>query len=350
MAARYADLDVRSIVWSFVQSLTQVWSRRQYGDRRSAMTMATSPARVVDKTRLSSEVCGLTLECETGRFTGLEPGSHIDVHLAGDVVRQYSLTGWDDTCARLSLAVKHETDGRGGSAAMHALQIGDTVQLAGPRNHFRMVEDDRPRVLVAGGIGITPLLAMAKDMAGTLAFDLHYFVRNRSLAIFDRELRDLGLGERYALHCDDEEGIPDFMHLVGAHPADARFYVCGPEIMLTSLQKACEELGRGSVHFERFAAVPHEAEAAQQFEVVLSSTGQSFTVGAEQSILGVLRDAGQDVDWGCTEGVCGTCITDVLEGEIEHLDSVLSDEEHAAQDCMCLCVSRARGARLVLDL
>ena len=312
--------------------------------------MAASPARVVGKDRCSDEVCALTLERETGSFTALEPGAHIDVHLDGDVVRQYSLTDWNAAGTRLSIAVKVEPEGRGGSQAMHALDVGDTVLVAGPRNHFRMIDDDRPRVLVAGGIGITPLYAMARALhASGTAFALHYLVRTRSLAIFDEELRGLD-APGYALHCDDEHGIPDFHRLVASHPADVRFYVCGPEIVLTSVQKACEELGRGSVHFERFAAVPHEAEEARAFEVVVASTGQSYAVGPEESILGVLRDAGQDVEWGCSEGVCGTCITDVLEGEIEHLDSVLTDEEHEAQDCMCLCVSRARGPRLVLDL
>jgi vanillate O-demethylase ferredoxin subunit len=309
-------------------------------------------ARVVERVSLSSEVCGLTLERVLGRFAGLEAGAHIDVHLDDDTVRQYSLTEWDEDGRRVSVAVKREPDGRGGSLAMHALAVGDVVPISDPRNNFRLAEGDKPRVLVAGGIGITPLYAMARALsADGLPFDLHYMVRSRSLAAFDGDLRALGLGEAYHLSCDDEDGIPDFMRLVERYPRDTRFYVCGPEVMLTAMQKASEELAIGSVSFERFAAVPStESVDTRSFQLVLNSSEEVYDVPADRSILQVLREAGRDVDWGCTEGVCGTCITDVLEGDIEHRDSILSDEEQQAGDCMCICVSRAKGSRLVLDL
>lgn len=309
-------------------------------------------ARVLDRVELGSEVCRLTFERVEGRFSRLEPGAHIDVHLDAETVRQYSLVEWDDLGAWVSVAVKREPEGRGGSVAMHALAVGDVVRVGGPRNNFRLVETDQPRVLVAGGIGITPLLAMARTMRATgRSFDLHYLVRTRSLAVFDDDLRSLGLDGRYRLSCDDEDGIPDVMELIGRYPRDTRFYVCGPEVMLTAVRKASEELAIGSVTFERFAAVPsQEPVQGHPFEVVLNSCDEVLQVPADKSILRVLQEAGRDVDWGCSEGVCGTCITDVLAGEIEHRDSILSEDERRAGDCMCLCVSRARGDRLVLDL
>lgn len=309
-------------------------------------------ARVVDRIERSAEVCALTFERADGSFSRLEAGAHIDVHLGPETVRQYSLTDWDDTGTRVSVAVKREPDGRGGSLAMYALAVGDVVSIGGPRNNFRIIDGDHPRVLVAGGIGITPLYSMARQMsADGSKFDLHYMVRSRPLAVFDRDIQALGIGHRYQLRCDDEEGIPDFMDLVQRYPRETRFYVCGPEVMLNAVLKASEELAIGSVAFERFAAVPTaEPIDAHPFEVVLNSSDETFNVPPGRSILSVLRVAGRDVDWGCKEGVCGTCITDVLEGEIDHHDSVLTAEEQQAGDCMCLCVSRARGDRLVLDL
>lgn len=311
----------------------------------------TMSARVVSKVELSEDISAFTLAAADGAFEGCEAGAHVGVQLSSELSRSYSLTDWDPAGAWVSLAVKREPEGRGGSLAMHALEVGQEVVVAGPRNNFRLVTESEPVVLIGGGIGVTPIYAMARVLqAQGREFSVHYQVRTRELAAFDPALRELDLRERYRLHCDDVDGLPDFRLLLKGYPTDAHFYVCGPEPMLAAVQNARREVG-GTVIFERFSAVPVAGPDEEHvFTVVLDSTGDEHEIGPGQTILEVLRSAGHDIDFSCTEGVCGSCITDVIAGEIDHRDSVLTEEDHEAGDCMCLCVSRARSARLVLDL
>ena len=309
-------------------------------------------ARLTDSVALSEDVTRFTFEGVDASIPGCAAGSHIDVHLPNGMIRNYSLCDWASDGSRVSIGVKLEPFGRGGSAAMHELEVGSIVQISPPRNTFPLRTGEAPIVLLGGGIGITPLYAMARVLqaAGT-TFDVHYMVRTRALAAFDGPLRALGLSDAYQLHCDDTDGRPEFQSLLKAHPSHTRYYVCGPEVMLNAVQRASEDLGRGSIFFERFAAAPRVDDGPQEsFHVAVRSTGEEFEVPAEKSILEVLRDAGHDIDYACSEGACGTCITDVLEGDIEHRDSILTDEERTEGNCMCICVSRARCARLVLDL
>jgi vanillate O-demethylase ferredoxin subunit len=312
----------------------------------------TTSARLVRRVPLGDDVCALTFRAVGAAFDGLEPGAHVDLHLPGGLVRQYSLTGWDDAGRELSVAVQREPDGRGGSLAAHALAVGDPVELGGPRNTFRLVPSTGPVVLVGGGIGITPLVPMARALRDEgRDFHLHYLVRTRAHAALLPALEELRLGDRCSLHCDDVEGLPDLAALVERYPADTSFHVCGPEAVLDAVRKASEELGRGIVSTERFAAFPEAHRAGDRpFTVVLGSTGQEVPVPAGTSVLRALLAAGRDVAYSCGEGVCGTCITEVLAGEVDHRDGVLTEDEWRAGDCMAICVSRARGPRLVLDL
>lgn len=309
-------------------------------------------ARLVGSTPLSGDVTRFTFEAVDASFPDCAAGAHIDVHLPNGLIRNYSLTDWEPDGRRVSVAVKLEPAGQGGSVAMHALEAGSDLRVSRPRNTFSLRSEAEPIVLVGGGIGITPLYAMARSLrAAGRSFELHYLVRTHALAAFDGQLRELGLGEAYQLHCDDADGPPEFQSLLKAHPSNTHYYVCGPEAMLGAVRSASEDLRRGTVFFERFSAVPQADNGPQEsFRVAVRSTGEELAVPAEKSILEVLRDAGHDVDYACSEGACGTCITDVLEGEIDHRDSILTDEERADGDCMCICVSRARCARLVLDL
>ena len=309
-------------------------------------------ARLVESTPLSEDVTLFTFEAVEAAFVACAAGAHVDVHLPNGLIRNYSLTDWDPAGRRVSVAVKLEPAGRGGSVAMHALQTGSVLQISQPRNTFALRDGDEPIVLIGGGIGITPLYAMACLLrSAARPFEVHYLVRTRQLAAFDDGLRALALGDSYRLHCDDTDGLPEFQSLLKAHPSNTHYYVCGPEVMLAAVQQASEDLQRGTIFFERFSAVPQaDSGPRESFRVAVRSTGEEFDVPAEKSILEVLRTAGHDVDYACSEGACGTCITDVLEGEIDHRDSILTDEERADGDCMCICVSRARCARLVLDL
>lgn len=312
---------------------------------------ATVQARLVGRVPLSSDVCTLTFET-AGPLGQLEPGAHVDLHLPGDLVRSYSLVDWDDSGRRVTVAVKEEPQGRGGSLAAHRLEVGGLVELGGPRNNFPLGAIGRAVMMLAGGIGVTPLYAMARALTSAgRPFELHYYVRSRDLAAFDGRLRALELGERYRLHCDDEDGFPDFWQLLADRRADTHYYVCGPELMLNAVLKAADELQRGVVHFERFAAAsPGEDVVDEAFSIVLDRSGEVLTVPADRSILEVLRGTGRDVEYSCGEGTCGSCILDVLDGDIDHRDGILTDEEKAAGDCLCICVSRAAGPTLVLDL
>lgn len=309
-------------------------------------------ARLVGATPLSYDVALFTFEGLDAPFPGCAAGAHVDVYLPNGMIRNFSLTDWDPAGRRVSIGVKLEPAGRGGSAAMHALEVGCEVQISPPRNNFALRTEAEPIVLLGGGIGITPLYAMARALlAAHRPFELHYMVRTGALAAFDGPLRSLGLDEAYHLHCDDSDGPPDFAAVMKDHRSETHYYVCGPEVMLRAVQQASADLGRGTVFFERFSAAPQPAVGSRKpFRIAVRSTGEELEVPPERSILEVLRDAGHDVAYACSEGACGTCITDVLEGEIEHRDSILTDVERSAGDCMCICVSRASCARLVLDL
>lgn len=314
--------------------------------------MDTQRARLIRKTQLSPDIADFRFEPTGERFTGLEAGAHVDVHLGDSLIRQYSIWDWDHSGKWLNVAVKLETDGRGGSQAMHALQDGAALEIGGPRNNFALQDTDRHITLIAGGIGATPIHAMAHYLRNKQAdFRVYYLARAREHAAFDAQFRSLGLNEWYHLHCDDEDGMFDFARVMQTVPAGGDIYTCGPEPMLQAVLDAGTGLRGGSIHFERFAAsadMEHAPNAV--FEVEIESSGAVFQVTENQTILGVLRDNGIHVDYGCSEGLCGSCIVDVASGDIDHRDAVLSPEEQAANEFMCLCVSRARSRRLVLRL
>jgi ferredoxin-NADP reductase len=176
-------------------------------------------AQLVARLQMSQDTCSFTFAAMDASFPSCDAGSHIDVHLPGGLVRNYSLTDWEPDRVRVSVAVKLEPAGRGGSAAMHDLEIGSIVQIGPPRNNFPLRTDGQPIVLLAGGIGITPLYAMARVLrVRRRQFDLHYLVRTRTAAAFDAPLQDLDLDGAYHLHCDDANGLPDFAGLLVCYP------------------------------------------------------------------------------------------------------------------------------------
>lgn len=250
------------------------------------------------------------------------------------------------------IAVRREDEGRGGSRFMHSLQAGAALRIEPPKNDFALGPQTGCAVLVAGGIGITPLLSMAAQCkAEGREVRVVYAGRSRALMAFLPELDGL-LGNALAVHADDEQGAPlDIPALLNGCGADDRLYVCGPKVMLDAVLAEAGTRGwpRERVHFELFteqAAVAGD----QAFEVVLSQSGQSHTVPAGQSILECLIAQGCDPLFDCKRGECGVCAVPVLEGEVDHRDYVLTAAERAAGNVIQICVSRARGQRLVLDL
>jgi ferredoxin-NADP reductase len=278
------------------------------------------------------------------------PGAHVDLVLADGLVRQYSLCGDPGDLSTLHVAVLREEAGRGGSRHVHdELGEGDVVRVRGPRNHFPLVQADR-YLFIAGGIGITPILPMIPQAEAAGAdWQLVYGGRTRSSMAFQAELQDRYPG-KVVIHPQDEAGLLDLPTLL-ADPGATAVYCCGPEGLLAAVEERCASLPKGTLHVERFAPKEGAADGPREsFEVELAQTGTILTVPADRSVLDVVEDSGVQVLSSCQEGTCGTCETTVLSGTPDHRDSVLTDDEQAANDTMMICVSRSCSPRLVLDL
>ncbi|MEU4377244.1 PDR/VanB family oxidoreductase [Pseudonocardia alni] len=282
---------------------------------------------------------------------GWTPGSHLDVMLTDDLVRQYSLCGDPADRHRYRIGVLREPESRGGSAFVHdKLHPGATVRVRGPRNNFELVDADR-YVFVAGGIGITPILPMIRAVAAAGAdWSLVYGGRTESSMAFVDALRATD-PDRVHLRPQEQHGLLDLGATLAGRDAGTAVYCCGPAPLIDAVQEHVAADPGGSLHVERFVnALVSGPDEDSSFEVELASSGTSLTVPADRSILDVAEEAGVDVDWSCREGVCGSCQTAVISGDIDHRDAVLSDDERESGDVMQICVSRAAGPKLVLDL
>ncbi|WP_369393475.1 2Fe-2S iron-sulfur cluster-binding protein [Streptomyces sp. CG1] len=292
-------------------------------------------------------VLSLTLRDPLGRaLPAWEPGAHVDLLLGPGLERQYSLCGDPADRSAWRIAVLREPAGRGGSAHVHEqLGEGGKVRVRGPRNHFRLEPAPRYRFL-AGGIGITPILPMlaAAERSGA-EWTLLYGGRTRSSMAFTAELTRYG--DRVTLVPQDEAGLLDLGPVLDGLPAGTLVYCCGPGPLLDTVEERCPA---GALRIERFRPREQRASTETEFEVVLARSNRTVPVPPGVSVLDAVRATGAEVLYSCTEGTCGTCETDVLEGTPEHRDSVLTEEERAAGDTMMICVSRCRGARIVLDL
>jgi ferredoxin-NADP reductase len=303
---------------------------------------------VVDRRESAADgVLALTLRHPLGEpLPAWEPGAHIDVVLGPDLERQYSLCGDPADRDAWRIAVLREPDGRGGSAYVHGqLGQGDKVRVRGPRNHFALRPAPRYR-FVAGGIGITPILPMlaAAEAAGA-EWTLLYGGRSRGSMAFTEELA--AYGGRVTVAPQDETGLLDLGPVLDGLPEGTLVYCCGPGPLLDAVEARCPS---GALNVERFQPKAQQAGEDGEFEVVLAQSGRTVTVAAGVSVLDAVRACGVEVLFSCTEGTCGTCETDVLEGTPDHRDSVLTPEEREAGETMMICVSRCRGNKLVLDL
>jgi tetrachlorobenzoquinone reductase len=296
---------------------------------------------------------GLHLFELSARDGGLLPvftaGAHVDVHLPCGV-RQYSIASPQNKRDSFLIAVKKETQGRGGSAYLHDVaRVGDILTISRPRNHFELAERAQRSVFIAGGIGVTPIHSMIcrLDQLGK-PWELHYAVRQRSEALFLDTF--WAGGSRFHLHAKDERGGTrlDVAAIVSAAEPDAHLYCCGPADMLRTFEHASEGRPSGNVHLEFFAsdiAVANEGG----FTVELARSGRTLTVLPGQTILEALQQAGLTAEASCEQGVCGTCETRVLAGIPDHRDLLLSPEERAANDVMMICCSGSLTPVLVLD-
>jgi vanillate O-demethylase ferredoxin subunit len=279
------------------------------------------------------------------------PGAHIDIVGPTAVTRQYSLCSRPDAEDGFVVAVKREQNSRGGSVALHDVKVGDTLKISAPRNLLHIAPDGAHHVLVAAGIGITPMLSMARYMdVHAISFELHYFARTEADAAFLPLLLER-CPEKLHAHLgvareDQESLLVGALHAV---PPSTHVYICGPDGFMSKMTEiATRYVPAGSVHVENFrAATQPDTADDSAFDVELD--GRTYHVPAGRSIVEVLEENGCEVDTSCQEGICGTCIMAVLEGDPEHRDNVLTAAERASGDVIAVCVSRANGTRLVLD-
>ena len=319
---------------------------------------ASISVQIIQKRLEAEDVVSLWLRRTDGSaLPPITAGAHIEIETAPNVLRQYSLCGTLEDGRIYEIAVLKEPASRGGSKAVHEqLQVGQIVKISAPRNHFPRVPTEGRSLLLAGGIGVTPIMAMAEDCAAHgAAFEMHYCGRTLRKMAYVQRLTTGAAKDHVHIHVDD--GAPaqqlQLAQLLATRGAADHLYVCGPAGFIDAVLKAAANAGwpEDHVHREFFAAPVSEAEGDNKpFKLVLGNMGLTFTVPADKSIAQVLEDNGVFVPTSCSEGICGTCIVGVLEGDVDHRDFLMSDAEHAANSKLTTCCSRAKSDVLVLDL
>lgn len=320
--------------------------------------MNTIPVRVVAAETLAEGIRLLKLATLDGSMLpAWEPGSHIDVHLGDDITRQYSLCGSYADTSVYEVAVKREIESRGGSKFVHeSLRIGSELSISTPRNHFKLSTESRHSLLLAGGIGITPIISMARlfhDQAHP--FELLYFTRSENHAAFRDELDSAPLSDSCRLLFGQERDAVETTldEALRNRREGGPLYLCGPQAFMDTVRMVAARHGwpDDAVHLEYFAAsVPAHTEPQTSFDVKLARSDKTFTIPAGQTIVDVLRKHGTEIETSCEQGICGTCVVNVLEGCPDHRDYFLTANEHERGDCMAICVSRSRSRLLVIDL
>src|SRR5450830_28225 len=277
--------------------------------------MSQLQVKVINKTVEAEDIASFELAGVDGKsLPPFSAGSHIDVHIRDGLIRQYSLCNPPHESHRYQIGVLRDANSRGGSVAMHGdIKVGDVLTISEPRNHFPLTQAKRT-LLLAGGIGVTPILCMAERLAATGAdFAMHYCARSPERTAFRDRIAESGFADRVVYHYD--KGWPS-----------------------------------SQVHLEYFGAAPVETDGDAPFDVKIASSGQVFTIPAGETVIKILADNGVDIPVSCEQGVCGTCLTRVLDGVPDHRDLYLTDEERAANDQFTPCCSRAKSTLLVLDV
>lgn len=329
---------------------TAAWLR---GRRRHPVRLQ---AVVADKRIEAEDVCVFELAAaDGGRLPAFRAGAHIDVHLPDGLVRQYSLCGDPRDRRRYRIAVLKAAPSRGGSRALHEIvRTGDRIEIGAPKNHFALAGGAARTLLFAGGIGITPIICMADTLARAGAeFELHYCVRTPRRAAFAQRLMRAPYAGRVHFHYGEAAGGRrlDLPSVLAGADARTHLYVCGPAGFMDAVRDCALAHGwdPSRIHREHFAQAA-QAAPARPFDIRIASSGAVVHVPADTSALDALARHGIHVPSACREGLCGTCLTGVLDGEPEHRDLFLDDARRARNDCMAPCCSRARGPSLTLDL
>jgi ferredoxin-NADP reductase len=312
-------------------------------------------ARVGERKQEADEIISLDLVSADGEhLPAFDAGSHIDVEIENGLVRQYSLCNSPAETNRYRISILREPASRGGSSAVHdRLHPGTSLRISPPRNFFALNEAAPSSILIAGGIGVTPILAMAYRLHSINApFSFHYAARSRERAVFFQELSSSGFSARVSVYFDDDVSGKRFeaANIVRTAKPGSHLYCCGPKGFIQHVTEVAKQLGwpAEQIHVEYFAATPVLTGAP--FDVVASRSGKVFHIPCERTILDVLTEAGIDIPSSCRSGVCSTCLTPVLDGIPDHRDIVQSDEEKAQNRRIAVCCSRSKTRQLVLDV
>lgn len=309
---------------------------------------------VLKVTKLTDRISEFCIGQRDGTaLPGFTAGAHVSFDLPDDDTRAYSMIAFEPITpnpTEYRIAVQHEPEGKGGSTHMHGLTAGTPISFAAPKNDFPL-HDGAPAVLLAGGIGITPMISMATTLrAAGQHFEFHYSGRSAGVMAYVETLQE-NFGDVFHLHCDDDPSSAlNLDALITEIDVAAHLYVCGPKGLIDACRTKAEAAGidNARIHFELFDA-PEAQDGDAPFEVEINS-GEVFTVGADQSIVEALEKGGVDVMYDCQRGDCGICQCDVISGTPDHRDVVLSEDERAAGKVMQICVSRSKSPRLVLDI
>ena len=323
---------------------------------RRGITLSTADeieVEVVKKWKAATDIAGFELRPAGTDLPTFQPGAHIDLHLANGLVRQYSLINGPGEQGCYQIGVKLEQDSRGGSRFLHEeVQEGDRIAISGPHNNFGLRRDTPRTVLLAGGIGVTPLLAMAQALDRTeLGFTLHYFAQSTEHLAFQDRLGELGNRLQTHIGLGPEETMQTVEKTLGSYDHLSQVYSCGPPQMINAIRDTASSLGwpPEAVHYEYFKN-EKTIDQLSAFEVHLARSGVSLSVDSGKTILEVLRANGVPLPSSCEQGACGTCEVAVLDGVPHHQDVYLNDSEHEAGNRIMTCVSRAHSKQLVLDI
>lgn len=322
--------------------------------------MSTAPTlqvRVARKAAEAQDIVTLELVAADGAaLPAFSAGSHIDVQLPNGFTRQYSLCNDPEETHRYQIGVLRDAASRGGSAAVHDLvKEGDVLTISAPRNHFGLAHEAKKHLLLAGGIGVTPILCMAERLANTGGdFAMHYATRAPERTAFRQRIAASAFAARVQFHYDNGDAAQklDLQALLSQPEAGTHLYVCGPKGFMDAVLNTARAAGwpEAQIHYEFFGAEVAKSDSDASFEIKLASSGRIIMVPKDQTVVQALAAAGVDVMISCEQGVCGTCLTRVLEGVPDHKDSYLTPEEQAANDQFTPCCSRSKTPQLVLDL
>lgn len=320
-------------------------------------TESTISVLVQHKSFVAEDICSFDLVHADGvTLPPFTAGAHIDVHLPWGLVRQYSLCNCPSENHRYQIGVLKDANSRGGSLAMHQrVQQGDVLKISTPRNNFPLIEGTRKSILLAGGIGITPLLSMAERLTSlNQDFELHYCTRSPQRTAFQLRISESPYAGRVKFHHDSgpAEQKLQLDHIFSQTQSGVHVYVCGPQGFIDAVLAAGKAHGwpEAQLHREYFSAKPNTLGAERAFMVKLASSGKTVLVEPQETLVQALSRVGVVVPTSCEQGVCGTCLVRVLEGAPDHRDTYLMPQEQAACDQMLPCCSRSKSELLVLDL